>query len=519
MIGIRQADGSFYEIMGDAQSGHKRLVLSAARTDQQGVRIDLYRSVDGTVVPEGSLGSISIDDPEGLGYQDIEFRVDLDGEGQLNASAHLPGLPPRTLSVDLSRFRSQPTVALESVDPFLDDLSFDDNQSESTTLDLPDISLDEPRRSDSDILGDEAFASADLDTLDDAFGLEEPLNLDEPLRSDADILGDENLASADLDTLDDFSFEGESPETQGLDAMAAPEAAPMDFDLGDLDEGFGDDPAPQQAPAAAEPAEEWERISLDDMEPMEFLDTGAEISSPSKTPKAPEKPAPKPSADHFSMDDDEPLELGDFDSDLSDLADLPDLGDSDRPRQTPNDGDNDLDQDFLAPPELTEPSSWGQGDLDTSYEETPLPSSKPPKAAKEKPVKEKAPREPAPAQEGSLDKTALVLSLSALSLLVLLILVLLFLNMIKSPAVPKIQPEVQRWKADTTLVSSSGKPQVVDVDLASDPVNFEAESVLEVPQALRAARISLVLEPGETVEDATNRYGAPARVEGNQLFW
>lgn len=519
MIGIRQADGSFYEIMGDAQSGHKRLVLSAARTDQHGVRIDLYRSEDGTVVPEGALGSISIDDADGLGYQDIEFRVDLDAEGQLKASAQLPGQPPRTLSVDLSRFRSEPTADLTFEDFGADD----DSETEPTTLDLPDFSLDEaeepqgPRRSDADILGDETLASADLDTLDDSFDLDDPLEdsvPDEaPVRSDADILGDDSLAEADLDTLDDFSFDAETPETRGLDAMAAPEtapeAAPMDFDLGDLDAGFGDGPAAEDDPVAeAAPAEEWERISLDDMEPMEFLDTGAEISSPTKAPKNAEKPSPKPAADHFSMDDDEPLELGDFDSDLSDLPDLPEFGDKEGARKTARD-DNDLDQDFLPPPELTESSPWGQGDLE------PVP----PKAAKEKPVKEKPARDSAPAQDGTIDKTALILSLSALSLLVLLILVLLFLNMIKAPAVPKVQPEVQRWKADTTLVSSAGKPQVVEVDLGAQPVRFEAESVLEVPQALRMARISLTLEAGETVEDAADRFGAPARAEGNQLSW
>ena len=74
MIGIRQADGSFYEIMGDAQSGRKRLVLSAARTDQHGVKIDLYRSMNGTLDGASPLGTIPLDDPEGLGYKDIEFE-------------------------------------------------------------------------------------------------------------------------------------------------------------------------------------------------------------------------------------------------------------------------------------------------------------------------------------------------------------------------------------------------------------------------------------------------------------
>lgn len=469
MIGIRQADGSFYEIMGDAPSGPKRLILSAARTDQHGVRIDLYRSVDGTASDEGALGSITLDDPQGLGYQDIEFRVDLDAEGLLTASAQLPGQDPRTLSVDLTPFRS--ATGTESFG--LDDLpplegGFD-TDSETMTLDLPEAEAEAPRRSDADILGDEAFASADLDTLDD-FTLEDP--------------------------------EGGTPETRGLDDFGAP----SEFDLGDLDAGFGEGPP---SPEATDSAEEWEKISLDDMEPMEFLDTGAEISAPSKV------------RENKTVDDvDEPLELGDFDSDLSDL---PDLGDFDTPSQgssmSPSD-DNDLDQDFLAPPELTEPSPWGSDDREEEEAAapvvTPAKASKPPKPAKAS-AGNPGPR--AASGTGTIDKMSLFLSLAALSLLVLLILVLLFLNMIKAPQPPMIQPEVHRWTSPEALASAPA-PLPGDLDLgAADPVVFEAETVLEVPRALRDARISLLLEPGESLEDAQRRFGAPAKAQGNLLFW
>jgi len=520
MIGIRQADGSFYEILGDQQRGRKRLVLSAARTDQHGVRIELYRSTDGTIDPSGALGSLSLDDAEGLGYQDIEFRVDLDAEGQLEASAALPGQPPRRLSVDLSRFRDSADLGGGNAPaPGLDDISFDDpllDDLEPMTLDLPEVEEDlveAPRRADADILADEALALNEFDTLDDSFSLDPPeidlepeVDLETPRRSDSDILGDDAFASADLDTLEDFSFDGEeTPESRGLDDFAAPPSAAASFDLGDLDAGFGDEPAP---------ADDWEKISLDDMEPMEFLDTGAEISAP-KTPKAAPKspPPPKPAADDpFRMDDDEPLDLGDMDSDLSEL---PDLGDFDGPSPS---SENDFDQDFLPPPALTEPSSWESDDL--SFE-APT-SSKPVKAAKpaKAPKPTRAPEARGPG-DGGLDKLSLILSLASLSLLVLLILVLLFLNMIKAPQPPVIQPEVQLWKgASTALVSSSGNPLPKVFDLAAaEPVLLEAETVLEVPQALRTAQVSLVLEPGETVDEVGRRFGPPARIQGNQLSW
>jgi hypothetical protein len=111
------------------------------------------------------------------------------------------------------------------------------------------------------------------------------------------------------------------------------------------------------------------------------------------------------------------------------------------------------------------------------------------------------------------------LSLSALSLLVLLILVLLFLNMIKAPAPPVIQPEVMRWKPAASL-ATPGVPVASVADLGSpDAPTFEAASVLEVPEALRAAKVTMRLEVGDTVADAQRRFGPPARVEGTLLSW
>ena len=498
MIGIRQADGSFYEIMGDAQTGRKRLVLSAAKTDQHGVRIDIYRSVDGTLDEADSLGSIALDDPEGLGYQDIEFLVDVDAQGQLEASATLPGQAPRTLAVDLSPYR---TV-----------------------------------RSDTELLNDESLAGADLDVLSDDFTLDpEPMTLDlpevdlpdfsdeplppEPPRSDAELLGDESLASAELDTLDDFSFE---EDVGALEAPAVPletgateSLAPESFDLDDLDAGF-DDPVGigETSETPADDAEDWEKISLDDMESMEFMDTGDEISPVPASAPTPAAPAAR-DHDDFSFDDQAPLELGDLDSDLSQLPDLDDVPAAD--------SRDDLDQDFLAPSELTEPGDWDMED--PVY--VPVASGKPGKA----PKVPKVPKRDRAAQAGNvaeaprrniatggLDKTALFLSLATLSLLVLLILVLLFLNMIKAPQAPVIQPEVMGWKPVATVASVSAVPTTIDLGSA-DAASFEAGSVLEVPEGLKSATISLRLAPGETLGDAQRRFGTPARSQGNLLFW
>ena len=505
VIGIRQADGSFYEIMDEAQTGRKRLVLSAARSDQHGVRIDLYRSVDGTLESADPLGSISLDDSGGAGYQDIEFRVDIGDDAQLDASATLPGQQPKTLSVDLSSFRGP--------------------------------------RSDADILGDAGFAAAEVDTLDDSFSDEttfdldpEPMTLDlpdaeesgdsaeeVPRRSDADILDDADLAMAEVDNLDDFGWEEEA------EAPDLASSAKDSFDLGDLDAGFGEDPAPMSSPEPeAEPDEAWEKISLDDMEPMEFMDTGQEISQPTHTPvltnapaakappaKAPAaKAKPAPSQDDFQMDDMEPLELGDFDSDLSDL---PDLGDGPSPAQDsfPSSADE-FDNDFLPPPALTENPIWEAER--TSSKSKPVKAPKAPKAPKRG---KNEPQAPVSSDLGAgLDKTALFLSLATLSLLVLLILVLLFLNMIKAPVPPVIQPEVMGWNPSAAMANRTRQPSTSVVDFGADQrAAFEANTVVEVPVGLREARISLKLAPGDTAEDAARRFGSPARIQGDQLFW
>jgi hypothetical protein len=525
MIGIRQADGSFYEILGDAQAGRKRLVLSAARRDQRGVKIDLYRSVNGTLEGADSLGTISLDDPEGLGFQDIEFHVDLGADDQLSASAALPGQAPRTLSVDLSVFHSarsdQAILGDESfADADLDTL--DDSFGEAMTLDLPDSEPDEPaRRSDADILGDESLDTVELDTLEEfSFGeglsetealSDEPLedSLPEPMSESADEafgLPDLDLTSMDLD----LPSEDLSLPPDDLDSPAE------SFDLGDLDAGFGTEEEPlvaEEAATVSNPAEDWEKVSFDDLEAMEFLDTGDEISAPQA--KEPPPAENRQEADPFAIDHDDPLDLGDYDTDLSGLSDLPDLGDLPETAAPASDPD-DFDQDFLPPAALTESDSW--------EEESPPPqSSKAPKAAKPpKPAKVPGGSETSrqAGEPGGLDKTALVLSLATLSLLLLLIIVLLFLNLIKAPHAPVVQPEVMRWKPTAEALAPQARSGVAQVDLAAaDPEIFEAASVLEVPANLRAARVALTLVPGDTPSDAARRFGEPARRQGNQLFW
>ena len=542
MIGIRQADGSFYEIL-DETAGHKRLVLSAARTDQKGVRIELFRSFDGAV-SEDPLGVIALEDPEGLGYKDIEFRVDL-SDGHLDASAALPGQPARTLSVDLpadddAPRRSDASIleddALGTGLDTLDD-SFLETEAEPATLDLPDLREDEPAAG-------TLPESFDMPDLEDDFGLpglesEQAATAEEEASFEPEpfSLPEEETpgpaADAGLDAFDLPSMDEEAP------AAAEPEESfdmPSMDDLGDLTLEEPAEPGPETMPEdefpslgetviepqvrASETAEDaFSLDDLGDMEPMEFMDTGAELSSP--TPRAAPAPESAETESEFgesefdvSMDSDSASEFGELPEldHLSDLDDLP--GMEETPRRAAPAPDNDEDLDFMAPPELTE-TPWADEDA----EETPLPSAKAGRSRGAKPAKAPKARgreTPVPApQGGGLDKTALFLSLTSLSLLVLLILVLLFLNMVKSPQTPAVHPEVLRF-APAAPLAERHAPAAVDLAAGT---TFEASTVLEIPAALRTAEVSLTLPPGDTAGDAQRRFGAPAKIRGNQLFW
>jgi len=360
-----------------------------------------------------------------------------------------------------------------------------------------DVDLSEFRnekRSDADILADDQFDSDELDNLDESFG-----SLDEPTPEDGDnVTLDLPDAESDLGPVPDFDMDD-------LDAGFAADELGATDDLDEPEELL--DPVP--APAEAAEDESWHDFSMDDLEPMEFLDTGDEISAPKTASAPPASPAAKKKNDDFSMDDDAPLELGNFDDDLE-MGSLDGLGDF--PQDPAPETDPGFDEDFLPPPELSDEKAFAASKAEKKASQKVAAAPRP----------AKAPRTKVAQSGGSLDKTALVLSLITLSLLVVTLMVLLFLNMIRPPQMPQITPEVMQWQSLTPLAASDSPSLVpTEIDLGDEttwPV-FRASTVAEVPAALMGPRIALQLRPGETVADATRRFGAPDRVEGELLFW
>lgn len=527
-IGIRQADGSFYPILQDAQGARKRMVLSASRPDQKNAKIELYRSSTGTLEGATPLGTMTVDSLGELSLDEIQFQVNLDADGLLQASAGLPGQPPQNLSVDLLLFRD--------LDPPLADDSYD---------------VGSPR-SDSEILADPEWDSVELDTLDfpepepeprvEAPGLPEAPELeiadslsepvldepefpawDEPLLADDSLpspteepsadpeipefdLPDMNwdslpeidepsspaeLSAPDLDLSDtELETAGAEVPLPDWDPSSATDAPPLvaeSFDLGDLDAGFG---APSEPDTDS--GEEWEKLALDDMEAIEFLDTGDQLSAPSELSDAP---------DSFSMDDENPLELNDSSDDFGDLPDLDDLGDNPSSRS---------DDAWVPPP-------WEPKDSSIDPEEV-VPVS-PSKKAKDKPAKKVRPSKDLGSSPEPLGKTALVFSLIALTALLILVVGLLFLNLVRPAVAPVPGPEVQRWQASPLAerrVGHSG--EIVDLGALDAPM-FTARSVTEVPQSLVASTVQYRLRSGETVAMVEERFGVPARQSGSDLVW
>ena len=283
MIGIRQADGSFYEILDETAAGHKRLILSAARTDQKGVRIELFRSADGSISPEGSLGEIALEDSAGLGYQDIEFRLDV-ADGRLDASAALPGQPPRTLSVELGDAPPRSDASIledDSLGAELDtlDASFLEPEAEPATLDLPDLRVDESEMG----AAPESFDMPELDDFE-LPGLDEPTGQTES-SDQAEVAEPEGLA--DPDVVSEPESEAE-PELESFDMPEMDDMAPLD-DFSALEEPDLAAPLPEAA-ETEEAIDEFSMDAFDDSEPMP-------IPSLDETTMEPDVAAPLPEAE------------------------------------------------------------------------------------------------------------------------------------------------------------------------------------------------------------------------------
>ena len=154
-IGIKIADGTYFPIIEDGNRKKKKLILTTVNDNQESVQIDLYRGRGNEIDDAAYIGSLVIEDilPSAKGDPEIELRLGIDTEGNLNAEAGDVGAGDRqSLSVSLESLEED---GFDTPNFEIDDAVFDDipafKESEED-----DFSLDEAPTFDDDLSFDEA---------------------------------------------------------------------------------------------------------------------------------------------------------------------------------------------------------------------------------------------------------------------------------------------------------------------------------------------------------------------------
>ncbi len=150
-IGIRVADGSYFPVLEEGFVGQKKLVLTTVQDNQTRLQVDLYKGAEGGGSPGQCVGSLVIEDMNEApqGEPEIEVRVGVDGEGNLEATATDLGRgESQTLSVNLESVAEEqpyemPESVVEDQEPQAD---FDDSVGEMLTGETYPIGTDDRRK-------------------------------------------------------------------------------------------------------------------------------------------------------------------------------------------------------------------------------------------------------------------------------------------------------------------------------------------------------------------------------------
>jgi hypothetical protein len=110
-IGVKLADGSFYPVLEQKFTGRKKLVVTTAQNNQDTVQIDLFQGQEGQAEQAGFIGSLIIENIQPAPSREpaIDLELDLDPQGNLNATAHDPQSGEmQTLTVSLPSLEGAP---------------------------------------------------------------------------------------------------------------------------------------------------------------------------------------------------------------------------------------------------------------------------------------------------------------------------------------------------------------------------------------------------------------------------
>jgi hypothetical protein len=112
-IGIKLADGSFYPVLPESDTGRKKLTLTTVRDNQESVQIDLYRGEGQVAEDTDYIGTLMIENiqPAPMKEPEVEVVLGVDEQGNLEATASdaLTG-ESQSLSVSLQSLSGGPSA-------------------------------------------------------------------------------------------------------------------------------------------------------------------------------------------------------------------------------------------------------------------------------------------------------------------------------------------------------------------------------------------------------------------------
>ncbi len=220
IIGIKQADGSFFPILNDGEPSNKTLELTTVRDGQTAVKINLFKQYE---------------DTEELEYVDTLLIE--------NLVPHLKEEPSFKLSINLD---DDNVLTAEVLDP-------ETGAKSDTSVSLVTLSEAQQGEAMDFALADATDAFDDIATSDDATGVEDDFSSladfedsgsSDDLSSDFNMEnfeGDISSEEGSLGLTDDFNLDALTEESSGAnDDFAFPETEALADDLSM--EGFGDEP-------------------------------------------------------------------------------------------------------------------------------------------------------------------------------------------------------------------------------------------------------------------------------------
>jgi nucleoid-associated protein YgaU len=227
VIAIRQADGSYYPIMKEGETGNRTLQLTTVRDDQTTVKVNLYKMTENSTEEPKYMDTLLIENlkthPQGEATLDLDIKLDENGMINAEIKDEETGTASNT-KVSLVTLAEN---SLDEIPDFTMTDTFDDEEPEETELFEPS----------SEDISDDDITDSSINTTDDY--TEQSTDIEEPAFEDNDPPHDTDNELEDLDPeLEDISTETPPEEPKDLENDINFNELPEfdDFDMSDTNE-------------------------------------------------------------------------------------------------------------------------------------------------------------------------------------------------------------------------------------------------------------------------------------------